>query len=102
MGFVFWAISTIALLLGCAIVRQVKREVESWLRPMLVEFVVYGVLVTAYFFLVLHFLGDHLHNLFLHDRALYSFLALVLIAGQGLVLEILTRVLLGWFKRLED
>lgn len=63
-----------------------------------IELVVYGALVVAYFFLVLHFLGDWLYHLFREERKTYAAMALLLIIGQGIVLEILTRALLGFIR----
>ena len=59
------------------------------------EFAVYGVLVVGYYFLVLHFIGDWLSDLFHRERTTYAFVALALIAGQGILLDLLTTVLLG-------
>ena len=71
-----------------------KREIKNWLTSYLLELRVYAVLVVAYYFLVLHLLGDWLHRLFVHDRRTYAAVALGLIVGQGLLLDALTRVLL--------
>jgi hypothetical protein len=76
-----------------------KPEVESSLRSFLVEVVVYAALVTGYYLLVLEFLGAWLYRLFTTERQLYAAVALLLIIGQGMVLEMLTRLLLGWLKR---
>ena len=72
----------------------------------LFELALYAVLVTLYFVLVLHFLGDWLKYLFDQRRTLYAFTALGLIIGQGVVLEMLTTALLklmrwrpSWSKR---
>jgi hypothetical protein len=81
---------------------NMRPEVESSLRSFLVEVVVYAALVTGYYFLVLHFLGGWLHQLFTTERRLYAVVALLLIIGQGMVLEMLTRLLLGWLKRRTD
>ena len=75
-----------------------KREVENAIRSFLLEFVVYAALVVAYFFLVLHLLGDWLHHLFQSERGWYAAVAVALIIGQGVVLETLTRFLLAWIK----
>ncbi len=80
-----------------------KREFENSLRSLLVELVVYTGLVSGYFFLVLHLLGRWLHELFQRDHRLYAIVALALIVGQGVLLDVLTRVLLQWIKpRTED
>ena len=69
----------------------------------LLELVVYAVLVTGYFFLVLHFLGGALRNLFETNKTTYAIVALALIIGQGVLLEVLSTALLGfcqrWLKR---
>jgi len=52
---------------------------------------------------VLEFLGDWLHRVYMENPHLYAFLALALIVCQGVVLEILTRVLLDLIKpRMRD
>ena len=80
-----------------------KPEIRSALRSFLLELIVYAVLVAGYYFLVLHFLGNGLTNLYQHDRRYYAGLALALIVGQGLLLEALTRLLLSWIQpRTED
>ena len=79
-----------------------RREIRNSLKSFLVELAVYAALVTVYFFLVLHLLGGWLYGLFEHDRRLYAWLALLLIIGQGLLLETLTRALLAWLKPRND
>jgi hypothetical protein len=60
----------------------------------LIELVVYGILVAAYFFLVLHFLGDWLADLDKRSVRLYALLSIGLIIGQSVVLESVTTFLL--------
>jgi hypothetical protein len=80
-----------------------KAEVKRSLLSSLIELAGYAVLVTLYFFLVLAFLGGWLRHLFESDRKLYAVVALGLISGQGLLLELLTRLLLSALKpRMED
>jgi hypothetical protein len=62
------------------------------------ELPLYAILMAAYVLFVLHFLGDWLFQLFRDERRLYALVALVLIIGQGLMLEILARALLGLIK----
>jgi hypothetical protein len=62
------------------------------------ELPVYAVLVVAYVCLVLHFLGGWLHELFTKERTYYAVVSVVLIVGQGFMLEILARGLLGLVK----
>ncbi len=79
-----------------------KPDLKASLQRYALELVLYAVLVTVYYFLVLHFLGHGLENLYRHQRKLYAGLALGLIVGQGLVLEILTRFLLSWISAREE
>lgn len=69
-------------------------ETTKTLRAFLIELAVYGVLVTAYFFLVLHFLADWLQQLNAHHVKTYAIVAIALIIGQAVVLESLTTWLL--------
>ena len=71
-----------------------KREKESTLRAFLVELAVYAVFVTAYFFLVLHYLSDWLQDLHLHHVKWYALVTIVLIIGQAVFLESVTTWLL--------
>jgi hypothetical protein len=71
-----------------------KQETRNVLKSFIIELFLYTVLVVAYFFLVLHFLGGALLHLFQDQRRFYAFVSLALIAGQGIILEILTRALL--------
>ena len=75
-----------------------RKEVKSSLISFCVELVIYAVLVIAYYFLVLHLLGGWLLRLFEHDRRVYAVTALGLIICQGLLLEVLTRLLLAFIK----
>jgi hypothetical protein len=61
-----------------------------------IELAVYAVLVTGYFFLVLHFLSGWLQELHLHHVKVYALVAIVLIIGQAVVLESVTT----WLFRL--
>jgi hypothetical protein len=80
-----------------------KQELRGWFKSFVLELLVYAVLVTGYYFLVLDFLGNSLKELYEQERRFYAVLALGLIIGQGLLLEILTRLLLAWVKpRTED
>jgi NADH:ubiquinone oxidoreductase subunit H len=75
-----------------------KKETATTLRAFLIELAVYAVLVTAYFFLVLHFLGGWLYQLETHHRYTYAGVAILLIIGQAVVLESLTTFLLRLIK----
>jgi len=71
-----------------------KKEAAKTLRAFLIELVIYALLVFAYFFLVLHFLGGWLYQLEIHHRYTYGVLAILLIIGQAVVLESVTTLLL--------
>ncbi len=77
-------------------------ESKHSLKSFLLELLVYGILVTVYFFAVLHFLGDWLSHLSHHNRRLYAIVTLLLIVTQGVVLEMLTSGLLKFFYRRTD
>ena len=62
-------------------------------RAFAAELVIYAVLVTGYFFLVLHVLGNWLYQLETQHRVLYAVVAILLIAGQAVVLDALATVL---------
>jgi hypothetical protein len=71
-----------------------KKETVKTLRAFAIELVVYALLVVAYFFVVLHFLGGWLYQLEIHHRYTYAGVAILLIIGQAVVLENVTTLLL--------
>ena len=71
-----------------------KQAAAKTLKAFAVELVVYAVLVTAYFFLVLHFLGNTLYQLEHGHRWWYALVAISLIVGQAVLLESVTTFLL--------
>ena len=71
-----------------------KKEAANTLRAFLIELAIYAVLVVAYFFLVLHFLGEWLHGLETHYRYTYAGVAILLMIGQAVVLQQVTTFLL--------
>jgi hypothetical protein len=71
-----------------------KKEAFKTVRAFLIELAVYAILVVAYFFLVLHFLGGWLHQLETHHLYTYAGVAILLIIGQAVVLESVTTFLL--------
>jgi len=78
-------------------------EVKSSLKSFLIELVLYAALVVGYFVLVLNFLGGWLYRLSETNHRVYAAVALGLIVCQGIVLEVLTRLLLAFIKpRTED
>jgi hypothetical protein len=76
-----------------------KKESEKSLRAFAAELAIYAVLVTAYFFLVLHLLGNWLYQLDMQHRVLYAVVALLLIVGQAIVLDALTSLLFRLLRR---
>ena len=75
-----------------------NRELKGWLKSFLVELVVYAALVVGYFFLVLHLLEDWIAQLYHGDPRIYAVVALALIVGQGIALELLTAALFALIK----
>jgi hypothetical protein len=84
---------------GTRNIRTMKMNLKSLFKTFSVELLVYAVLVVAYFFLVLHFLGGWLYHLFKDERSWYAAMALILIVAQGIVLESVTRALLNLIRR---
>ena len=76
-----------------------KQDADRSLRAFVAELAIYAVLVTGYFFLVLHVLGDWLYRLETQHRILYAILAILLIAGQAVVLDAVTTVLFRLLRR---
>jgi hypothetical protein len=76
-----------------------NKDSAKSLRVFAIELAIYAVLVTGYFFLVLHLLGNWLYRLDLQHRILYAVVALLLIAGQAVVLDALTTVLFRFLRR---
>ena len=76
-----------------------KPDIKNVFKAFSIELPLYAGFVAAYGFLVLHFLGGWLFRLFNTERTLYAVAALALIIGQGFILEILARSLLGLINR---
>ncbi len=70
-----------------------KKDTAKSLRAFAIELAVYSVLVICYFFLVLNLLGEWLFRLEAQHRIEYAFVALMLIAGQAIVLDAVTTLL---------
>ena len=75
-----------------------KAEAKS-LRVFAIELAIYAVLVTVYFFLVLHLLGEWLYRLETQHRITYAVVALSLIVGQAVVLDAVTTFLFRFLRR---
>ena len=72
-----------------------KGNPRSLLRNFILEMILYGVLVVAYFLAVLRFLGEPLLELYNSSLPLYAVASLVLIVAQGVVLEWVTSFLIN-------
>ena len=75
-----------------------KAATAKTLRAFAIQLAIYALLVVAYFFLVLHFLGGWLQQLEVHHRNTYGAVAILLIIGQAVLLENVTTFLL-WLIR---
>jgi len=67
-----------------------SRDIKSFL----IDLTVYGILVFAYFILVLRFFGDWLTDLFDHHRVGYAMVAIVLMVAQAVGLEVISHFVL--------
>jgi len=76
-----------------------KKETAKTLRAFAIELAIYALLVVAYFFLVLHFLGGWLYQLESHHRYTYASVAILLMIGQAIVLQNVTTLLLRFIRR---
>jgi hypothetical protein len=68
-------------------------ETRKVIRNFIIELVVYGFLVIAYFLLILQSIGDWLTSLYFNNLTVYAIMALVLIVIQAVVLEKVTAFL---------
>jgi len=75
-----------------------KSDARKTFLSFLAEMVVYGTLVTAYFFLVLHFLGGWLAHLDKQNVKLYALTSIALVIGQAVILEWVTTFLFRLFR----
>jgi len=75
-----------------------KAEARKALISFSIELVIYGALVVAYFFLVLHFLGGWLSDLDKRSIRLYGLVSIGLIIGQAVVLESVTTFLIRMLR----
>ncbi len=73
----------------------------AFLRPFLMELVVYAFFVSAYFLLVLHLLSGWITQIYDTNKPLYTILAVVLISVQGVALERLTSGLLWMIEHMQ-
>ncbi|MEO6969405.1 MAG: hypothetical protein ABI217_00740 [Chthoniobacterales bacterium] len=71
-----------------------KAEARKTLLSFAIELVIYGCLIAAYFLLVLHFLGPSLAEIEKTHVRLYALVAVALVLGQSIVLELITTFLI--------
>ena len=76
-----------------------KKEAAKSLRVFVIELAIYAVLVTGYFFLVLHLLGEWLYELAARHRYTYALVAILLIVGQAVALDAVTTLLFRLLRR---
>ena len=76
-----------------------KQDAAKSVHVFAAELEIYAVLVTGYFFLVLHVLGNWLYRLETQHRVIYAFVSILLIAGQAVVLDAVTTVLFRLLRR---
>jgi len=74
------------------------KETARTLRAFAIELAIYALLVVAYFFLVLHLLGDWLYQLEGQHRYVYAGVAILLIIGQAVLLESVTTFLIRMIR----
>jgi len=75
-----------------------RRRLRRGARTFLIELLLYGVVVVAYFFLVLRYLQMWLGNLYQNNLVTYAFVSLGVIVAQGIFLEIVTSFLLNHLR----
>jgi hypothetical protein len=76
-----------------------KQDAAKSMRVFAAELAIYAILVTGYFFLVLHLLGGWLYQLDTKHRILYAVVALLLIVGQAVALDAVTTGLFRLLRR---
>ena len=74
--------------------KEMQTDRRTLLRNFAIEILVYGILVVAYFFIVLRSLGPWLTELYYSDLRVYAIAALVLIVVQAVFLEWVTSFLI--------
>ena len=71
-----------------------KKEMRRTLGAFAIELVLYAIVVTGYFFAVLHFLSGWLAQLAAQHIRLYALVAISLIIGQAILLETLSTTIM--------
>ena len=80
-----------------------KSKLRRLIINFIIELIIYSILVVAYFYLVLRYLGVFLNDLYHNNLLVYAILGLILIVVQAVVLEAVTSFLVDRlrFERLE-
>ncbi len=71
-----------------------KSKFRKLIINFIIELVIYGILVVAYFYLVLRYLRLFLTDLYHDNLVVYAIIGLILIVVQAVVLEAVTSFLL--------
>jgi hypothetical protein len=82
--------------------RSSNRAAKMIVFRFLIELLIYGVLVSVYLALVIHFLTGWLKGLFSQQPAVYALVSIVLMILQAVGLEKLTSVLVNSNRRPQD
>jgi hypothetical protein len=69
-------------------------KIRTLIINFIIELVIYGILVVAYFYLVLRYLRIFLTDLYQNNLIVYAVIGLILIIVQAVVLEAVTAFLL--------
>jgi NADH:ubiquinone oxidoreductase subunit 6 (subunit J) len=72
------------------------------IRSFVVELILYAGLVVVYVLFVISLLREWLDGLYEHNKLSYAVAALLLIIGQGVILEMVTTTLLRLIRRRVD
>lgn len=72
-----------------------KSKIRTLIINFIIELVIYGILVVAYFYLVLRYLSVFLTDLYYNNLVVYAILGLILIVAQAVVLEAVTSFLIN-------
>jgi hypothetical protein len=75
-----------------------KQRVRVIIRNFIIELIVYGILLVAYFFVVLRSLSTLLTRYFETNLVIYAFVGLGLIVAQGVLLDAITSAIIGQIK----
>ncbi|UCC63621.1 MAG: hypothetical protein JSV36_00745 [Anaerolineae bacterium] len=81
-------------------VARLGRRSKMQIGTAAINLALYAIPVVAYFFAVLQWLNEPLGRLFRQDLADYALVSVILILGQGLLLDIVTSNLLRLARRM--